>query len=351
MNWKLFDNDVGGQTAYIPNMKNSIDSFLPIIGGFASSILQNDLNSERDYQQYKYQQSLMREQNAYNSAPEQRKRLEQAGINAALAFANGATGAVGSTPSVPQHSPADFSQLGAGFSSSAAQLLQSRQVSAQNELMKEQSEAQRIENRFKALEAISNISDKLAAAQKSGSETKWLEWQLDRSQSLFDAEQKKAYHEILAMDAQARLDNANAYVSEVNGRFAALKNKYELKFTDAQIRHVEADIKRVVAETGVLDEQKLYHILDNAKMIPDVKKALRMSERMDENPNETEILDALGLWLDPVTDAIGSGVQVSNARNYGRSVRNSKPQPRAKVKRERTTNSAGQWLEKEYTYD
>lgn len=287
---------------------------LSALGGFASSSMQNAANASMDEETRKWQEKMWNKNNQYNTPLAQRHRLEQAGINPALAFQSGNTGVASSSPSAVQHTPADYSALGAGINNAGAQILQAQQVSAQTELLKSQKTAQDIVNRFTSLEKIAQIQKLISEKQKIGADTSFLDWQLDRSQALFDAEQKKAYHDILAIDAKTNLDNSNAYIAQIDGKFRALQNRTNINFTNAQINHVQADIQRVVAETGVLTEKKLYQILENAGMLPEVKKAIRISDRMDKNPTETQVLDAIGLWLDPVTEAIDAGSKVSNAR-------------------------------------
>lgn len=327
MNWKFLDVDIGcSQPVFAPKKKPAlgVDDALLIgagisaVGGIASSLFSSSSNADLDNVNRQWQERMWHESNQYNAPVEQRKRMEAAGINPALAFQSGNTGVAASSPTPNQHSPQDFSALGSGFQGAGQMIAQRasiKQMEQQTELLQSQKTAQDIVNRFTSLEKIVQIDKMIAEKEKIGADTSFLKWQLDRSMALFDAEQKKAYHDILALDARANLDNANAYIAQIDGKFRELQNKANLNFTNSQIRHVQTDIQRIVAETGVLSEKKLYQILENAGMLPDVKKALRISERMDSNPNETVILDALGLWLDPVTEAIDAGTKVSNARS------------------------------------
>ena len=324
----------------------AIGAGISALGGLLSSSATNSANASMDAATREWQEKMWNKNNLYNTPLNQRKRLEEAGINPALAFANGNIGVASSAPNAVNHTPVDYSALGSGLSSAGAMVLQASQIKAQNDLTRSQAEAQKLQNQYITAEKIAEIDKLIEEKKKIGADTSYLEWMRDRSMNLYDMESKKAYNDILLSQAQARREAAQAYLFEIDGKLRHLQNVANLKFTDTQIQHLKADIERVVAETGVLSEKKLYQILSNANMLPDVKKALRISERMDSNPNETEILDALGLWLDPVSEAVGTGTSVYNART-GRKA----SAPRAKVKRERKYDGNGNSLVTEYDYE
>lgn len=286
-----------------------------VVGTLAAQSSQNAANYDLNYENKAWQLKMMNLQNYYNSPLQQRRRLEQAGINPALAMQDTNPNMAASNPNLPSQIPMDMSSIGAGISNALGYLLQSKKNDAEIGLLKEQASAERIDNMTRHALKLQTLMNMKAEYAKLGKDTEYIDWQIDREQALFDAEQKKQYHEIMNIDSSTRLQNANAYIAEVSGKFSEIEHRLGISFTSSQIREVNANIKRVVAETGVLSEQKLYQILSNAKIIPDVKKALRMSNRMDENPNETDILDALGLWLDPVTDAIDVGSDMYKARS------------------------------------
>lgn len=349
MNWKLLNVDVGQNMPYSTNKKNwlgaAIGAIGSIVGGVAGSAMTNSANQGLDQANRDWQEKMWHANNEYNTPLNQRKRLEEAGINPALAFQNGNTGVASSAPTPNQHTPADWSGVGTGISQGAQYILQASQVHAQNELLKSQAEAQNIHNQNLLREDIARIDELIARKNERGENTDYLRWQRERSQALYDAESKKAYHDILEIDARTRQENASAYLMEIDSRLRHLQNVVGIQFTQTQMNHLKADINRIVEETGYLTERKLYQILDNARMLPDVKRALRLSERMDNNPNETEILDALGIWLDPVSQSIDAGSKVYNART-GR-----KGLARSKVKRERKYDGNGNSVTTEYDYE
>lgn len=345
MNWNFLNVDVGQSLPYSTNKKNFISAAIGAIGSIAGAAMTNAANERLDQANRDWQEKMWRANNEYNTPLNQRNRLEEAGINPALAFQNGNTGVASSAPTPNQHTPADWSAVGTGISQGVQYVLQASQVKAQNELLKSQTEAQNIHNQNLLREDIARIDELIARKNERGENTDLLRWQRERSQALYDAESKKAYHEIMEIDARTRQENASAYLMEIDSRLRNLQNVVGIRFTNAQIDHLRADIKRIVEETGYLSERRLYQILDNASMLPDVKKALRMSERMDNNPTETDILDALGLWLDPVTQSIDAGSKVYNART-GR-----KGLSRSTVKRERKYDGNGNSVTTEYDYE
>ena len=111
----------------------AIGAGISALGGLAASSLSNSANANLDNANRQWQERMWHEANAYNAPLEQRKRLEAAGINPALAFQNGNTGVAASSPTPNQHTPADYSALGAGISAAAQYYLQAKQADANNE--------------------------------------------------------------------------------------------------------------------------------------------------------------------------------------------------------------------------
>ena len=76
----------------------AIGAGISALGGLAASSLSNSANANLDNANRQWQERMWHEANAYNAPLEQRKRLEAAGINPALAFQNGNTGVAASSP-------------------------------------------------------------------------------------------------------------------------------------------------------------------------------------------------------------------------------------------------------------
>lgn len=263
MNWKVLDYDVGGLTAYIPRRHDYIGAVIGAVGGLASSVLQNEVNEERDYQQFQYQQQLMREMNHYNSAPEQRKRLEQAGINAALAFSQGHTGAVGSTPSVPQHTPADFSALGAGFRDAGALLLQSRQVEAQNRNLDADTEIKNQQAMTQYSRDMAEIQKILAEENLSKSRRYLLEEQLYQLKDMYDLTKAKNYSELQNVISQTALNEQMRIAKAVEIDLSQKRFMLDKRLSEAQISAISQQIAESVARIRQTDES----LAQNAKAI------------------------------------------------------------------------------------
>lgn len=198
----------------------AIGAGITALGALAATSLSNSANANLDNANRQWQERMWHEANAYNTPVQQRQRLEAAGINPALAFQNGSTGVAASSPTPNQHTPADYSGLGAGISNAVAQYYQAQNVDANNELLKSQTEAVRIQNTTQLARDFANLYKTYVEAQKVGADTKWIEWQMDRSQAMFDAEYKRNYHEILALDAKTDLDKVNANYQLILNKFA-----------------------------------------------------------------------------------------------------------------------------------
>lgn len=196
MNLKVFDNDVGGFPAYIPRFKPWLGAAVSALGGIAGSVMQNIENENRDDQQFERQLYLMREQNNYNSAPEQRKRLEEAGVNPLLAFGSGNTGAVGSTPSVPQHTPVSYNELGAGMIAAGSQVLQSQQIEAQNRNLDADTEIKRQQAMTQYSRDMANLQKTLAEENLSKGQYYFLSEQLYQLKDMYDLVKANNYAQL-----------------------------------------------------------------------------------------------------------------------------------------------------------
>lgn len=268
MNLKVLDNDVGGLPAYIPRFK----PWLPVVGaavsalgGIAGSVMQNIQNDERDEKQFERQLYLMDHANFINSAPEQRKRLEQAGVNPALAFANGNTGVASSTPSVPQHTPVSYSELGAGLSAAGSQVLQSQQIEAQNRNLDADTE-------IKRQQAMTQYSRDMADLQKTLAEEN-----LSKGQYYFLSEQLyqlKDMYDLVKASNYAQLQQTMSVT--------ALNNQIKL----AKAFEMELANKRYFLDKALNDSQRAaiaQTIAESVARIQQTNRSLDISERAVAN--------------------------------------------------------------------
>lgn len=283
MNWRVLDFDVGGSSAYMPKEKHSVLAAAAIgagvsaLGGLLSSSMQNSANANLDRENREWQEKMWHESNAYNAPVEQRKRLEAAGINPALAFQNGNTGVAANAPTPNQHAPADYSALGAGISNAAAAYFNATQQNAQTELIKSQVQGQRIENQYKALEKISQIQKTIEDRKKTGADTKLLEWELQKNMDLYDATYKQAYADVERTKAESALANARVREADANSEFQTIVNKYapsqqkiitsnlakESNRIDSEVARNNADAALTAANKALSDAQKQGVDIDN----------------------------------------------------------------------------------------
>ena len=82
-----------------------------VVGTLAAQSSQNAANYDLNYENKAWQLKMMQYQNRYNSPLQQRKRLEQAGINPALAMQDSNPNMAASNPNLPNQIPMDYSQL------------------------------------------------------------------------------------------------------------------------------------------------------------------------------------------------------------------------------------------------
>lgn len=216
MNWKVFDFDVGQGIPYVPRKKPWVGTAAAITaaGGLLGGFLQNQANASMDEETRDWQYWMWKQNNAYNHPYQQRHRLEQAGINPALAFQSGNTGVASSTPNVPQHTPADWSALGTGLSNAASQIISAKQVDQQNALMQSQKEAQDIENQTLHLRRIAEWQKLLNEADKTGVDKEWVKWQMDKDMYMYYAYRKKAYADIEYVQKQSALLDAERELTQ-----------------------------------------------------------------------------------------------------------------------------------------
>lgn len=239
------------------------------VGNLASSSYQAALNSDLNYENKAWNLKMWDLNNTYNHPKYQRNRLEEAGINPALAMqdnANVASQQPNQVPSVPY----DLSGIGSGISNAMANLLQARQIESETSLLDSQTEGQRIHNMTLYAKDVADIAQALAAAKKSGADTTWLEWQYERSQAMFDAEYKRNYHEILALDAKTDLDNTHAEYQKLLNRFAPNQQKIITENLIKQGMEIDSNVNRNnraaaldAAREALTDAQKSGVVIDN----------------------------------------------------------------------------------------
>lgn len=223
----------------------AIGAGISALGGLAASSMTNSANANLDNANRQWQERMWHTANAYNAPTEQRKRLEAAGINPALAFQNGSTGVAASSPTPNQHTPADYSALGAGMSQIGSSVIQAYQADANIELLNSQAEANRIDNLTRLSKNLAEINNMIADAKQKGANTSYLEWQRDQSMQLFDAISKKSYAEVenlrqdsLLKGQQIRREAALTEYQNILNRFGVANQEKVLRNLDAQYNEI-----------------------------------------------------------------------------------------------------------------
>lgn len=307
-----------------------------LVGNSIGALFQHELDEQTREADREFQRQMQREVFHYNSAPEQRKRLEEAGINPALAFSQGSLGtAVGGVPSSISQPKADFSGIASGLGSTIANVeLQSRAIQSDNELKDSQSAINRITAQNKLASDIADLQYKRNLAAKEGKTTEFMDEQLAQLKDMYYLTQKGVAQDILLKRQQINESVSREYLNRVTSNL----QRMHIKLVPWQIKQIQQEINESVARVGYLDAEKLGQILDNGKVLPDVYMNLQKYEHLKDNPTESQILNELGLWVDPVTDMLNTGANVRRSK------------PRSQVKRERTYDSNGNSVTREYQY-
>ena len=220
---------------------------LSLLGGLASSSMQNSANASMDEETRKWQEKMWKKNNEYNSPLAQRRRLEMAGINPALAFQNGNTGVASSTPSAVQHTPADYSALGSGISQLGSSVVQASQADANIELLNSQAEANRIDNLTRLSKNLAEIDNMIADAKQKGANTSYLEWQRDQSMALFDAISKKSYAEVENLRRDSLLKGQQIRREAALADYQNILNKYAVPNQEKVLRNLDAQYNEIMS--------------------------------------------------------------------------------------------------------
>lgn len=133
----------------------------------------NDLNYRIFKEQQKYNWDVMNYQNQYNSAAEQRKRLEAAGLNPALTMGSGAAGSASSSLGVnpPTMQQPSYGQA-SNFNENLSNLTDSVSSAADNLRTIQEAKGFQIENQYKGQKMQAEFNNLIADTQKKIQESK-----------------------------------------------------------------------------------------------------------------------------------------------------------------------------------
>ena len=192
--------------------------------------MNNAFNERMLEKQMRYNTQMWHAQNLYNSASQQRYRLEQAGLNPYMMMNGGdagtASSASGITPPTAtpvQVQPLDYGQAFSRLASSVGDYYQVKNLDAQTKQIQSITEGVDIENRFKAVQAFAEVYKLFSEGGKNTAQTARQLIENDWLPKLLDIGVRKGESEI----------NLNASVEALN-RVNEAKGQKELKWIDEQ---------------------------------------------------------------------------------------------------------------------
>lgn len=204
--------------------------------------MNNAFNERMLEKQMQYNTQMWRAQNLYNSASQQRYRLEQAGLNPYMMMDGGnagtASSASGITPPTAtpvQVQPLDYGDAFSRLASTIGDYYQVKNLDAQTKQIQSITEGVDIENRFKAVQAFAEVYKLFSDADKNKAQTARQLIENDWLPKMFDIGARKGESEI----------SLNASVEALN-RVNEAKGQKELKWIDSQ---AAANIARTMSAT------------------------------------------------------------------------------------------------------
>ena len=192
--------------------------------------MNNAFNERMLEKQMQYNTQMWHAQNLYNSASQQRYRLEQAGLNPYMMMDGGnagtASSASGITPPTAtpvQVQPLDYGDAFSRLASTIGDYYQVKNLDAQTKQIQSITEGVDIENRYKAVQAFAEIYKLLSDADKNKAQTSRQLIENGFLPKLLDVGARKGESEI----------SLNASVEALN-RVNEAKGQKELKWIDSQ---------------------------------------------------------------------------------------------------------------------
>lgn len=268
------------------------------IFGLGSTAVTNSANREiareTNAQNYKifqeqlgWQEKMWNQNNAYNTPLEQRKRLEEAGINPYLALSNMSTGeaTMATSPSAPQMQTGapmqapDFSFIGRSAQNFQDYRIKEQQVTALQEANRQSA----VKSRFATAQELADLRLKLADLRKKQQETKngseeFKRIQADIRRMNWQTKQLELEYDYSEGYLQARnakeMNLANlAYHQQVG---QALQNEYQQMYNTVFPGLTQAQVNLLAAQTY----------------------AQYQSGNLSKNMSNTEFQKAIGAMLD-----------------------------------------------------
>lgn len=227
---------------------NAASSAVGGLVGLATSALQHHYNKKLSEKQFEQNVAMWNMQNEYNSPVAQRKRLEEAGLNPALMYQNGAS--AGNATSMPQ-----YQAFGQSLSQNLLDGMQMAQISAN--IRKTNAEAENEENKspFVALEAQAIIDNYIADADVKRSTIRKMSAEISK----MEIEGRKLEQDILVGIEDVKLKIAQTASEEERRKLTELQEGLVIlqkSLTSQQIKTEEEATRTQEAQTEYVKQQK-----------------------------------------------------------------------------------------------
>lgn len=223
--------------------------------GLGTSLVDNFWNDYRTQRQQDQNWQMYMYNNQYNSPEQQVKRLRAAGINPAMAMTQGMLGSGNS--SAPANSvdpkPVDSSAVMEGLRISN----ESRLSRAQSAKLEQETEAERIRNKFALQREVTDLRLKLAQAGLTEFQKRLIDREIAYKEKELSAFDDLTGSTVRMNNAKARLDEANAQYQEIITRFEPDKQKKILKNLDAEYENIMSAVR-------ANDANAAYHYAEKA---------------------------------------------------------------------------------------
>lgn len=226
-----------------------------LLGNLFGAKSQSDANKQNfEYsqrllqQQMDYNTEMWNKSNEYNAAAQQRKRLEEAGLNPYLMLQGGNAGsavsALGVSPNAPQAQASrfDFS----GIANAANSIYDNAVKNAQVEKLRQEAQAVQIENEYRSRNIVANLAETWSRTKNNEART-YLEREI-RKQTLnnmgqeFVNKQREQYGLELANEG-IRLDN-NMKALQLENLPIVFKQEIALRAADYQLKLATGELTR-----------------------------------------------------------------------------------------------------------
>ncbi len=193
-----------------------------------------------------YNTEMWNKQNEYNTASAQRSRLEQAGLNPYLMMGGSDAGTASSVSSpsagTPQTQAPDYSGVAQGIQNAAQIASNSFQSASQNELLRQQVEAQRMQNKYLEIIIQKNLKNLDADIEGKEQHRAYEKYLTDFGLASFNSDMTYKQYQNEYMKNMAEKTLQDSLVSQMNVGLLAK----ELEGFDVKRK---AEIQQMVAAT------------------------------------------------------------------------------------------------------